>query len=82
MWDEYISKLNFTALCIIKPKVMVFFVKNTITFGFMIHKAVKLSLEMYWSNETEGYVNEAYTFFFFRDFGLLSLLIRFYYIYK
>ncbi len=63
MWDEYISKLNFTALCIIKPKVMVSFLKlsNETIYGLIPYK--------------EGYVNEAYTFFsrFWQSLSVNSL---------
>ncbi len=47
MWDEYISKLNFTALCIIKRRGSK--LSNETIYGLIPYK--------------EGYVNEAYTFF-------------------
>ncbi len=44
MWDEYISKLNFTALCIIKPKVILC-KEETLSFQMITYK--------------EGFENEA-----------------------
>ncbi len=56
MWDIYNSKLNFTALCIIKPKIMVFIGKTTV-------RNCKDDCK-------EGYVHEAYVCFC--DFGPVS----------